>query len=131
MTEHEYQLQAEKVSSDIRSEKIKQLQHDRDSEKERTSQSLQQVSTEKQKTLIAKEDTKLEQLKVQGRRKDAVLLRHTNTRKNIDANHQAKENPLYQKTLDLKYQNLEVGYNEAKKHLDNRRELLKQQGLIG
>lgn len=130
MTEHEYQLQAEKVTSDIRSEKIKQLKHDRDSEKERTAQSLQQVSTEKQKTLIAKEDTKIEQLKVQGRRKDAVLLRHTNTRKNIDANHQAKENPLYQKTLDLKYQNLEVGYSEAKKMLDDRREILKQQGLL-
>lgn len=130
MTEHEYQLQAEKVSGDIRTEKIKQLQHDRDSEKERTAQSLQQVSTEKQKTLISREDTKIEQLKVQGRRKDAVLLRHTNTRKNIDAGHAAKENPLYQKTLDLKYQNLEVGYSEAKKMLDNRREILKQQGLL-
>jgi len=130
MTEHEYQLQSEKITGDIRTEKIKQLKHNWDSEKERTSQALQRISTEKQKTLIAKEDTKIEQLKVQGRRKDAVLLRHVNTRKNIDANHQAKENPLYQKTLDLKYQNLEVGYSEAKKMLDSRRELLKQQGLL-
>lgn len=130
MTEHEFQLQSEKITGDIRIEKIKQLKHNWDSEKERTSQALQRVSTEKQKTLISKEDTKIEQLKVQGRRKDAVLLRHSNTRKNIDASHQAKENPLYQKTLDLKYQNLEVGYSEAKKMLDNRREILKQQGLL-
>ncbi|MGF1674305.1 MAG: hypothetical protein ACFCUV_11570 [Rivularia sp. (in: cyanobacteria)] len=131
MTEQEYQLQAEKITGDIRSEKIKQLKHDRDAEKERTTQALQQVSTEKQKTLIAQENTKIESLKVLGRRTDAVLLRHANNRKNIDASHQAKENPLYQKTLDLKYQNLETGYLEAQKMLQNRRELLKQQGLLG
>lgn len=131
MIEQNFQIQSERIRGSIRGEQVKQLQYDFQSEQERTKQSQNRVNTEKQKTLIAKEDTKIEQLKVQGRRKDAVLLRHTNTRKNIDANHQAKENPLYQKTLDLKYQNLEVGYNEAKKHLDNRRELLKQQGLIG
>ena len=130
MTEQEYQLQVEKITGDIRNEKIKQLKHERDSEKERTGQALQRVSTEKQKTLIAREDTKIEGLKLQGRRKDAVLLRHNNNRKNIDASHQAKENPLYQRTLDLKYENLELGYSEAKKHLENRRELLRQQGLL-
>ena len=130
MTEHDFQIQSERIRGNIRGEQVKQLQYDFQSEQERTKQALNRVNTEKQKTLETKEDTGIARLKVEGKRKDAVLLRHANTRKNIDASHAAKENPLYQKTLDLKYQNLEVGYSEAKKKLDNRRELLKQQGLI-
>lgn len=130
MTEQDFKIQSERIRGNIRGEQVKQLQYDFQSEQERTKQSQNRVNTEKQKTLETKEDTNLARLKVEGRRKDAVLLRHANTRKNIDANHQAKENPVYQKTLELKYQNLEVGYNEAKKMLDSRRELLKQQGLL-
>jgi hypothetical protein len=131
MHEHDFQVQSERIRGSIRGEQVKQLQYDFQSEQERTKQSLNRVNTEKQKTLETKEDTGLARLKVEGKRKDAVLLRHQNTRKNIDAAHLNKENPLVQKTLDLKYQNLELGYSEAKKHLENKRELLKQQGLIG
>lgn len=131
MTEHDFQIQSERIRGTIRGEQVKQLQYDLQSEQERTKQALNRVNTEKQKTLEIKEDTGIARLKVEGKRKDAVLLRHTNTRKNIDAAQAAKENPLYQKTLDLKYQNLEFGYIEAKKILDNRRELLKEQGLFG
>lgn len=130
MTEQDFKIQSERIRGTIRGEQIKQLQYDLQSEQERTKQSQNRVNTEKQKTLETKEDTGIARLKVEGKRKDAVLLRHTNTRKNIDAGHAAKENPLYQKTLDLKYQNLELGYSEAKKILENRRELLKQQGLL-
>jgi hypothetical protein len=130
MTEHEYQIKEEKLKSSIRSEKIKQFEYDMQSEQERTKQAMHVTNTEKQKTLEAKEDTNISRLKVESKRKDAVLLKHQNTRKNLDANYQNKENALYGKTLDLKYQDLETGYDAAKKMLDNRRELLTQQGLL-
>jgi len=130
MHEHDFQLQSERIRGNIRGEQVKQLQYDLQSEQEHTKQALNRVNTQKQKTLISREDTKLEQLKLEGKRKDGVILRHQNTRKNIDAAHLNKENPLVQKTLELKYQNLELGFSEAKKHLENRRELLKQQGLL-
>lgn len=130
MHEHDFQLQSERIRGSIRGEQVKQLQYDLQSEQEHTKQALNRVNTEKQRTLESKEDIGVARLKVEGKRKDSVLLRHQNTRKNIDAAHLNKENPLVQKTLDLKFQNLELGYSEAKKHLENRRELLKQQGLL-
>jgi len=130
MHEHDFQIQSERIRGSIRGEQVKQLQYDLQSEQEHTKQALNRVNTEKQRTLESKEDTGIARLKFEGKRKDAVLLRHQNTRKNIDAAHLNKENPLVQKTLDLKYKNLELGYSEAKKHLENRRELLKQQGLL-
>jgi hypothetical protein len=130
MTEHEYQVKEEKLKSSVRTEKIKQMEYDVQSEQERTKQAMQVTNTEKQKTLEAKEDTNISRLKVESKRKDAVLLKHQNTRKNIDANYQNKENSIYDKILDLKYQDLETGYDAAKKMLDNRRELLTQQGLL-
>lgn len=130
MTEHEYQIKEEKLKSSIRGEKIKQLEYEMQSEQERTKQAMYGANGEKQKTLEAREDINIARLKVEGKRRDAVLLKHANTRKNLDANHQNKENALYGKTLDLKYEDLQTGYDAAKKMLDNRRELLTQQGLI-
>ena len=130
MTEHQYQIQEEKLRSTIRTEKIKQMEYNVQSEQERTKQAMHSTNTEKQKTLEAREDINIARLKVEGKRKDSVLLKHHNTRKNLDANYQNKENALYGKTLDLKYQDLETGYDAAKKMLDNRREVLTQQGLL-
>lgn len=130
MTEHEYQIKEEKLKSSIRTEKIKQLEHHVQSEQERTKQAMHGTNIEQQKTLEVREDLNIARLKVESKRKDAVLLKHQNTRKNLDANYQNKENLLYGKTLDIKYQDLETGYDAAKKMLDNRRELLTQQGLL-
>lgn len=130
MTEHQYQVEEEKLKSSIRSEKIKQLEYGVQSEQEHTKQAMHGTNTEKQKTLEAREDINIARLKVEGKRKDSVLLKHHNTRKNLDANYLNKENALYGKTLDIKYQDLETGYDAAKKMLDNRRELLTHQGLL-
>lgn len=130
MTEHEYQVKEEKLKSSVRTERIKQMEYDVQSEQERTKQAMHVTNTEKQKTLESVEDTNISRLKVEGKRKDAVLLKHQNTRKNLDANFQNKENALYGKTLELKYEDLETGYDAAKKMLDNRREVLTQQGLL-
>ena len=130
MKEHDFSMQEERIKSEIRQQKIQQLTYDRESEKERTAQSRHAVDAEKQRTLQSKEDVGLEKLKLEGKRKDAVLLRHGITRKNLDANNANRENSLYGKTLDLKYKNLETGFDEAKKALENRRELLKERGLL-
>lgn len=130
MTEHEYQIKEEKLKSSIRMEKIKQFEHHVQSEQERTKQAMHGTNIEQQKTLEVREDLNIARLKVESKRKDTVLLKHQNTRKNLDANYLNKENALYGKTLDIKYQDLETGYDTAKKMLDNRRQLLAQQGLL-
>lgn len=130
MTEHDFQVKEEKLKSQIREEKIKQLTFNIDAEKEKTKQANHVLNTEKQKTLETVEDTNIARLKVEGKRKDTVLLKHGISRKNIDANHQNRENQLYKKTLELKYEDLETGYDAAKQLLQNRREVLKQQGVL-
>lgn len=130
MTEHQYQIQSEALKSQIRIEKVNQLQFDVQAERQVSEQSRIGVQIATQKTNEVQQDLTIARLKVEGKRKDAVILGHANTRKNQDANHANRENTLYGKTLDLKYQNLETGYDEAKKILDNRREMLKQQGLL-
>lgn len=130
MTEHDFQLKEEKLKSQIRQERVKQLELDVNSEKERTKQANHVLNTQKQKTLETVEDTNIARLKVEGKRKDTVLLKHGISRKNIDANYQNRENQLYQKTLDLKYEDLETGFDAAKQLLQNRRELLNQQGVL-
>ena len=131
MTEHEFQMQTESHKALIRIEKVNQLKNDVLSEKQTTEQSRLGVQISTQKTNEVQQDLTIARLKVESKRKDTVLLQHGNTRKNLDANHANRENSLYGKTLDLKYQNLESGYEEAKKMLDNRREMLQKQGLIG
>lgn len=130
MTEHQYQLQTEALKAQIRIEKVNQLTFDVQAERQMTEQSRLGVQIATQKTNEVQQDLTIARLKVEGKRKDAVIQGHTNNRKNLDANHANRENTLYGKTLDLKYQNLETGYDEAKKILENRREMLKQQGLL-
>ena len=105
MTEHDFSVKTESLKTQIRIEKVNQLQNDVLSEKQTTEQSRLGVQISTQRTNEIQQELVIARLKVEGKRKDAVLLQHTNTRKNLDANHANRENTLYGKTLDLKYQN--------------------------
>lgn len=131
ISKHQFQLQKEKLEGLQRTQQVKQLEIAVDTEKEKTQQSLQRLNAEKQRTLSAKEDVNIERLKLQSRRVDVTLQQHQINRKNLDSTHQEKENALYGKTLDLKYEGLATDFESAQEMLAQRREQLKQQGILG
>lgn len=131
LSKHQFELHKERLEALQRSQQVKQLEIAVDTEKERTQQSLQRLNAEKQKTLITKEDVGIERLKLQAKRIDATLQQHQINRKNLDSTHQEKENALYGKTLDLKYEGLATDFESAQEMLAQRREQLKQQGILG
>lgn len=130
LTEHQFKVKQEQIKGLIRTEQVKQLELDLDVEKENTKQGIHKVNIAKKQTLIEGENLRNIGYRLDGIRQEGKQLQLQNVRKTMDINAATRENVLYQKTLELKYSNLETGYQEAKQLLENRRTELKQQGIL-
>jgi hypothetical protein len=130
MTEQEYQTKSEQIKSSIRVEKINQLTEQLNQEKESTTQEKIKTATAKVQTVEAREDNRIASLKLQGKQKDAQSLRVGNARKDLDISHQERLNTLQPKYYAAQIETVETNIQELESNLKNRRELLKQQGIL-
>lgn len=130
MTEQEFQLKSETLKGQIRVEKINQLTEQVLQEKEVTTQEKLKTATAKVQTIETRQDNAIASLKLQGKQKDAQSLRAANVRKDLDIAHQEKLNSLQPKFYAAQIQTVETNIQELENNLKNRRELLKQQGIL-
>lgn len=130
MTEQEYQVKSEELKGQIRVEKVNQLTEQLNQEKESTAQEKIKTSTTKVQTVEAREDNRIASLKLQGKQKDARVLKATNLRKDLDGEHQEKLNSLQPKYYAAQIETVETNISELEANLKNRRTLLKQQGIL-
>lgn len=123
MNKHTYEQQAEKLDGQIRIEMIRGKQHEVTKAKHeadakesvaklagvKTQIARQSVLTETHRLTQARTSTKLEQLRsIQG---------------DQDVKQLARENPLRQKALDMKYEGMQTDVTTARKILDNRKQM--------
>jgi predicted methyltransferase MtxX (methanogen marker protein 4) len=130
MTEQEFQVKSETLKGQIRTEKVNQLTEQVAQEKEVTTQEKIKTATAKVQTVETREDNRIASLKLQGKQKDARVLRATNLRKDLDGEHQERLNTLQPKYYKAQIETVETNIQELESNLKNRRELLKQQGIL-
>ena len=130
MTEQEFQIKNEQLKGNVRAEKVNQLTEQFAQEKEVTAQEKLKTATSKIQTIETREDNRIASLKLQGKQKDASLLRSGNARKDLDIAHQERLNSLQPKYYKAQLETVETNISELESNLKNRRELLKQQGIL-
>ena len=123
MNKQQYEVKSEQLDGQIRIEMIRGKQHEVTKAKHeadakestaklagvKTQIARQSVITENHRLTQARSQTKVEQLKtVQGEQ---------------DVKQLARENPLRQKALDMKYEGMQTDVTTARKILDNRKQL--------
>ena len=130
MTEQEYQIKSEELKGQIRVQKIDQLTEQLNQETEVTKQERIKTNTNKVHISELQVDNNIARLKLVGKQKDARVLRATNLRKDLDGEHQERLNSLQPKYYAAQIETVETNIAELESNLKNRRELLKQQGIL-
>lgn len=130
MDKHTYETKMETLEGQIRVENIRGKQHDVTKAKHDATAKEAQAKQAGVKSQIASQNVLTEQHRLTQARHETKTQKLTAEQKEQDVRQLIRENPLRQKTLDIKFEGLETDSNTARKVLDQRKAYLKQQGII-
>lgn len=130
MDKHQYEVKAEALNGQIRQEKIRGLQFDVNAEKSNADGKKFNAAIAKTKASIVEVHSVTETVHLAQARTEQRMARLKLTSVEQDTNHQARLNVTKQSVMDTQFAGLTTDLSTAKKMLEQRKELLKQQGAI-
>lgn len=130
MDKHSFEVEQERLQGQIRVEKIRGMQQDVEISKSDADIKRYDVAKARTKVTIASVDAVTETFKLSQARAAQRMENLKLTGQEIDINHEFRKSQVKQKVLDAQFQGLETDLSTAKKMLEQRRQLLRQQGVL-
>lgn len=130
MNKHQYETQMETLEAAIRVENVRGKQHDVTKAKFDATAKEANAKQSGVKAQIASQNVLTEQHRLTQARHETKLQKLTAEGKDQDVRQLIRENPLRQKALDMKFEDLQVSSDMARKVLNDRKTYLRQLGNL-